>query len=167
MRVKTGKSIRIRFLYGFIIAIMLLADTAASSGSEGKKEQPHQPSIIVSGRLRFVPSGASGEYREIEPVILKVHQSARCIQFSVSPFLYSGDSIKGKHVLNATYWIDNPYQCFDSRMPLVLHTGGSKKSGNRDYIEMRLYGKVTIDQISAQPSGEYEGNIKVTVTERL
>lgn len=167
MRVKTGKPIRITFLYGFIITIMFLTVVTASSESEGKKEQPHRPSIIITGQLRFIPSGAPGEYREVEPVVLKIHQSVKCLRFSVSSFLYSGDSNKGKFVLNTTYWIDNPRQCFDSRMPLVLHTGASKKSGEPGYFELRLYGKVTIDQVSAQPAGEYGGNVMVTVTERL
>lgn len=168
MDVKTDKPIRLIFIYGFIVTIILSTVLTASSGSEDKeKEQLHLPSIIISNQLRFAPSGEPGEFREIEPVIIKVHQSVRCIQFSATPFLYNEDAIKGKFGLNATYWVDNPQQCFDSKKPLLLYTGASKISGSYNYSEMRLYGKVTIDQISDQPAGEYEGNIMVTVTERL
>lgn len=167
MRVKTCKPLLIIFLFGCIFSVISFPIARGSSGLELTKKQPHQPLIIISGQLSFTLSGAPGEYRETKPIIIRVHRSVKCIRFSASPFLFSGTLTNGKQILKATYWVDNPRQCFDSRMPLILHTGASKKSGKPGYIEMRLYGKVTIDQISAQPAGEYGGNIMVTVTERL
>lgn len=167
MRVKTCKPLLIIFLFGCIFSVISFPIARGSSGLEMTKKQPHQPLIIISGQLSFALNGVPGEYRENKPVILKVHRSAKSIRFSASPFLYGERSANGKQILNAIYWIDNPRQCFDSRMPLILHIGASKKSGKPGYIEMRLYGKVTIDQISAQPAGEYGGNIMVTVIERL
>ncbi len=167
MKVKTRKPLLIAFLYGCIIAVFFLPIVRGSSGPEVTKKQPYQPMIIISGQLSFALSGVPGEYRETKPVIIKVHRSVRCIHISASPFCYSGTLTKGKQILKATYWIDNTRQCFDSRMPLILYTGALKKWEKPGYIELRLYGKVTIDRISAQPAGEYGGNIMVTVTERL
>lgn len=167
MRVKTRKPLLIIFLSGCIFSVISFSVVRGSMGPEGEKILSHQPLIIISGQLSFTLSGIPGEYRETKPVIVKVHHSAKCIRFSASPFLNNGPLANGKQLLNATYWIDNPRQSFDSRMPLILRTGASKKSGKPGYIEMRLYGRVTIDQISAQPAGEYGGNIMVTVTERL
>lgn len=161
---KTCKPLLIIFLVGCIFTVIFFPVARGSPSPEMIKKQLHEPLIIISGQLSFALSGAPGEYRETKPVIIKVHRSVKSIRFVASPFLYSGN---GKQILKATYWIDNPRQCFDSRMPLILHTGASMKSGKLGYIEMRLYGKVTIDQISAQPAGEYGGNIMVTVTDRL
>ena len=164
---KTCKPLLIIFLVGWIFTVIFFPVARGSSSPEMIKEQLQQPLIIISGQLSFALSGAPGEYRETKPVILKVHRSVKSIRFAASPFLYSGALNNEKQILKATYWVDNPRQCFDSRKPLILHTGASMKSVKLGYIEMRLYGRVTIDQISAQPAGEYGGNIMVTVTDRL
>ncbi|NLY74574.1 MAG: hypothetical protein GX075_04655 [Firmicutes bacterium] len=167
MDIKTGVPIRIKSLSGLLLFFMLFTAVWANTNSKSNKEPPRQPLIIISGQLNFELSGAPGEYREIKPVIIKVHQSAEYIRFSAGPFFYVGRSANEKQVLKAVYWIDHPQQSFDSGKPLILHTGVSKRSRKSDYFEMRLYGKVTIDKISAQPAGKYGGKIMVTVTDRL
>jgi hypothetical protein len=148
-----------------LLISIILFSIAGRACDEGV--QCHHCSIQISGPLKFILPGSPGEFREEDPVIISLSKGSYCIQFSAEKFLYTGNSSTEKYSLDAIYWIDKFQNRFSTGFPLILYTDATKTNGNHDdCFKLRLYGKVTISRVSAQPAGKYEGRITVTVSER-
>lgn len=121
--------------------------------------------IEISSPPKIKLSGAVGTY-PIEPVKIRVFvgEGHYQLRLTATPLRYQGNQERGKYELDTVYWIDQEHQRLTMDTPYLLSiTNSPLEKGKTRCLEMVLYGRVRIHQISAQPAGEYTGKVFVTV----
>lgn len=169
---KGGESVqkKLSFVVFFGIAIFLLFSVYACAKDsflgvsilkeslEVAAEVQMYARAMVRNPLTFDIRGAVGSYDESHSAIfwLEVNTPVK-VQFSASPLAFIGDS---HYSLDVKYWINDESNSFSPQTPLIL----AKTYNGPQILEFMIHGRVTINEISAQPAGSYKGLITVTVS---